>query len=143
MNAQIQAVFRRRKMTYTLLILVVLGIYFFSSTITKFHFTKFKRRRPYHSKSQFLIQRRERHYARRDGALRARFALRRQAVRMYRNTVVARKVCRRGSFHFFHTFRSLISYFLCFCLSVCLRAIQCTFFLVAKGCKSYHLARFN
>ncbi len=29
MNAQIQAVFRRRKMTYTLLILVVLGIYFF------------------------------------------------------------------------------------------------------------------
>lgn len=40
MNAQIQAVFRRRKMTYTLLILVVLGIYFFSSTITKFHFTE-------------------------------------------------------------------------------------------------------
>ena len=40
MNAQIQAVFRRRKMTYTLLILVVLGIYFFSSAITKFHFTE-------------------------------------------------------------------------------------------------------
>ena len=40
MNEQIQAVFRRRKMTYTLLILVVLGIYFFSSTITKFHFTE-------------------------------------------------------------------------------------------------------
>lgn len=29
MNAQIQAVFRRRKLTYTLLIAAVVGIYFF------------------------------------------------------------------------------------------------------------------
>ncbi len=39
MNAQIQAVFRRRKLTYTLLIAAVVGIYFFASAITKFHLT--------------------------------------------------------------------------------------------------------
>ena len=40
MNAQIQAVFRRRKLTYTLLIAAVVGIYFFASAITKFHLTE-------------------------------------------------------------------------------------------------------
>ena len=40
MNAQIQAVFRRRKLAYTLLIAAVVGIYFFASAITKFHLTE-------------------------------------------------------------------------------------------------------
>lgn len=40
MNAQIQSVFRKRKLTYTALILAVLVIYFFSSAITKFHLSE-------------------------------------------------------------------------------------------------------
>lgn len=40
MNQQVQQVFRKRKITYTVLFLVVMGIYFFSSVMTKFHFTE-------------------------------------------------------------------------------------------------------
>lgn len=40
MNQQIQRVFQKRKITYTLAFLIVLGIYFFSSALTKFHFTQ-------------------------------------------------------------------------------------------------------
>lgn len=40
MNAQIQSVFQKRKLTYTALILAVLVIYFFSSAITKFHLSE-------------------------------------------------------------------------------------------------------
>ena len=40
MNQQIQRVFQKRKITYTLAFLIVLGIYFFSSALTEFHFTQ-------------------------------------------------------------------------------------------------------
>ena len=40
MNQQIQHVFQKRKITYTLAFLIVLGIYFFSSALTEFHFTQ-------------------------------------------------------------------------------------------------------
>ena len=40
MNAQIQAVFRKRKITYTVLILAVLGIYFFAFAMTKLHLSQ-------------------------------------------------------------------------------------------------------
>ena len=40
MNQQIQRVFQKRKITYTLAFLIVLGIYFFYSALTEFHFTQ-------------------------------------------------------------------------------------------------------
>ena len=37
MNPQIQNVFRKRKITYTIVFVVILGVYFFASAITQFH----------------------------------------------------------------------------------------------------------